>query len=186
MRRNWDSEAPTAVYARDLSTSDWASLSTQTSRSPGTLGWFLWEDVPHAQGILPLRLWTHDSSQARGRGQCWIRWKWILAMWLHHTEKLDLCVIVCLCVYWMHMCVPCYCRNEGVSGFVLTEICGLVCLGGDTQRHESSHPHMTVWIWNSHWTTRTPAEKQRNYYCPFNCFLRKPSNVSQKYLFSQP
>ncbi len=79
-------------------------------------------------------------------------------MLLHNTEKLDLCVIICLCVFGcMFVGSACECRavvEMSVSqrksvcvplqALCCQQMCGLVCLGGDIHRHESSHTQMTV------------------------------------------
>ena len=78
-------------------------------------------------------------------------------MLLHHKAKLVLCVdvhvYICLdiCCRHIHVCAT---AEMSISqrvrkrvcapvGFVLSEMCGLCCLCGDTHRHELSHPHVT-------------------------------------------
>lgn len=58
--------------------------------------------------------------------------KWILAMWLHHTEKLDLCVDLHLCI-WVQFVFARVCHYKNVCasvGFLQSKCFHL--LGGRT------------------------------------------------------
>lgn len=64
------------------------------------------------------------QDAVRGRGQSWIRRKWIVAMWLQHTErKLDLCVDQHLCIWKKFGLYVCTSRNAcALVGFVQFEV----------------------------------------------------------------